>query len=431
LTKDHKLIFLILLLTAAAILRFDGAGGTDASASYVACRLVFTGESTHLYAYDPVWYNLVSDPAWDHVVQTMGFPPNMLLSPFVQTPLWPYVLQPLCATTSFVLFNHIFAAVLALCFVGLIWLTGRYWAPRFFTPLWVLVMAALWLRADPLREAMLLTQTHAIFLLLAVLAVLCAQRGRPWLAGALLACAAVVKITPAALMVYWLVTGKRKAAFSCAVSLVVLTALTVVLLGHDVSLAYLHSMTRVSNILLISPGNESLAAWWLGRYHPESFRILPLPTAMKLLAYGLILLCALLGGYADRRREGLPTSRPQPKSHDSRNPPYGAVLVLLGASILTPIAWDHYMVLLVVPLILLLDDALRRRSYGPVLFFAAIYLLANSKLLLRQLQHLHLPALRLPHSGFYAAVLAMAALFLLGRWRERQIPSSRPSVWVR
>ena len=134
-----------------------------------------------------------------------------------------------------------------------------------------------------------------------------------------------------------------------------LLAVTVIAAGREVVVNYLHSMSRISNMLLLSENNQSLAAWWLGHYYPSpeimGFRSLKLPFAMKLLCSCLVVLTAMVGGYCDRRLATI----------SARIPPYGAIFALLGGTIFAPIAWSHYYVLLVVPLILMLDYGLRRR----------------------------------------------------------------------
>lgn len=405
-------VVFILVLLVMALGAVNGSSGTDLTASYVSCRLVLAHQTSHLYAYDPAFFNLVPDALWRQIARANGVPATTLLSPFVQTPLWPWALQPLCRATSFVTFNFIFRVLLATCFAGLIWLTGRYATTRFLAPSWVFVMAAVWVRSDPMREAMLLTQTHVIFLLLSVAAILWARSGRPVLAGILLAVAAAVKITPGVIVVYWLITRRNKAALSFVLCSVGLFLLTVIVTGREATTDYLHSMARVSNVLLLSGNNQSLTAWWMGSIYPKAqtltFRSFPLPATLKALCLGLIVLSAVVGGYFDRRLAALNASIP----------PYGAIFSLLGAMVFTPIAWTHYSLLLVVPLILLLDDSLRQRSYAVLVLLASIFILVNSESILRYVRYLHLPTPDLVRGPFYAGILAMAAMILLLRRQE-------------
>ncbi len=323
------------------------------------------------------------------------------------------MLQPAYASMQFSTFNDIFRVILAVCFAALIWLTGRYWTRRFFEPQWVLLVAVLWVRADPIRDAMELTQTHVIFVLLSVLAILLARSNRPVGAGILLAVAAAVKITPGVLLIYWLLTKQRKAALSFVLASATLFVAPTFLTGPATMVGYLHSMARVSNILLLAKGNQSMAAWWMGllysKNQPLTFHPLHLPTTLKLVCSSLVVLSALLGSYLDRQREA-PPGEPAV--------PYGAIFTLLGATVFTPIAWSHYYLILVIPLILMLDEYLRHRSYPLICLFVFIVALANSPNLLRHAGYLHLPVPDLVRGQFYAGVLAMAALYLLYRRKK-------------
>lgn len=405
-TRSLWLIALILALFSAAVLTLDSSSGTDLTASYVSCRLIQSGQASHLYAYDASSYNGLSDPAWHKIAEADGAP---VVVPFVQTPLWPYLLQPLCGRTRFPSFNLIFRIILCVCMAALIWITGYFWAPRFFKPLWVGLFVLAWLRADPLREAVELTQTHMIFLLLAFVAVLWARLGRPMWAGISLAAAAAVKITPGAMIVYWLMTKQRRAVVSFVVCSIVLVALTVLATGRTTTMDYVHSMSRVSNILLISGSNQSLAAWWMGDFRMKTavlgFQPLLLPAALKISCLGLVVAATVIGGFCDRR---LAIRKPG-------TPPFGAVFALLGATVFTPIAWAHYYLILMVPLMLLLDAYLEHRSYAALLLAGAIFALVNSRLLIRHAGYMHLPAPDIVWGPFYAGILAMGSMLLMYR----------------
>ena len=409
LTRSSLMIALILTLFSGAVIALDSSSGTDLTPSYIGCRLVQSGQESHLYAHDSSSFNTLSDPVWLAIAQSSGVPQSTIVVPFVQTPLWPYILQPLCGITNFPNFNLIFRLVFCFCLAALIWITGRCWAPRFFKPLWVLIFVAAWLRAEPLREAVELTQTHIIFLLLAFLAVLWARSGQSVMAGISLALAAAVKITPGAIVIYWLMTKKRKAAQSFVFVSMAIFGVTLLALGRAITTDYMHSMSRVSNILLLAAGNQSFAAWLMGNFFYKKqafgFHIYPLPLALKVVCYALVVASTIVGGLCDRRLAQLKTGLA----------PFGAVFALLGATVFTPIAWAHYYVILVVPMILLLDEFLFRRSYVVLSLVGAIFFLSNARLFLRHLGSVHLPMPEIVRGQFYAGMIAMAGMMLLYR----------------
>jgi hypothetical protein len=205
----------------------------------------------------------------------------------------------------------------------------------------------------------------------------------------------------------------------CFASLLVFT---VAAAGREAVVGYFHTMSRISNILLLSENNQSFAAWWLGHSYPSpasiGFRTLPLPRVMKSLCLALVILTAIIGGYCDRRLASV----------NSSIPPYGAVFALLGATVFSPIAWSHYYIFLIVPIILLIDDSFRNRSYPLLLLPASIFFLANSTVLLRQLQRLHFPAVEIVRGQFYAGILALIGMLLMYHRRRMEVVRARASA---
>lgn len=415
----YAAIALVMAVFVGLVLRFDRGSGTDLTASYISCRLMVQGQPAHLYSANSVDFNEVSDPLWQQIARDRGIPSTTVLSAFVQTPLWPYVLKPLCGPLRFGPFQALFAVLAAVGFAALLWLAAALWAPRCFTPLWMAVMALLWLRADPLRDAMQLTQTHIFFLLLTLAAIVLAQRGRPALAGVLLASACIVKITPGLLVIYWLLRGYYKAAFSFILSLLGLTLLTVVLTGPHVFGAYLHSMKSMGDVLLLSRNNQSFAAWWAGFSLPAasglSFHIYRLPAALKVLSLLLAVASTCLGAWCDRH---LP--------RDSRTVPYGALLAIVGATLFTPIAWTHYFIFLAVPCILLLDRWLETGAWPLAAVIAIVFVLMDVPWLARHAAYLHLHFPDIVRGDFYAGLVCLVALAWLSVRPQLSTPGSEP-----
>ncbi len=303
--------------------------------------------------------------------------------------------------------------VLVLSFAGMLWVTGRYWTPHLFHPLWMAGVCLL-VPLEPFQYSVVLTQTHVPFILMALLAVLLARKGFPLWAGVLLALAAAVKITPGLLAVYWLVTRRYKAFISFVITSLALFALTVALTGTQTVAAWLHSMSRVSNVLLLAWNNDSFAAWVMQSHYAAAEKgrwlSLPLPHGVKLLSLALLLSSAILGGYLDRRTA--PRGEGQP--------PYGAILTLIGATLFTPIAWTHYFALLIVPIMLALDEHLRRRT--PVLVGTVGLLVALNTYDFVYLHgsHLRTALPYLARTEFYAGLIAMVLLVYLPMRRLRE-----------
>ena len=410
--RTFQVALLLTLFAFAGAWQFWQAVGEDLSSSYVGCRILAAGEGAHLYAHDPVWFNVVRDPVWNSIAAKANFAPLNLLHPYVQAPLWAYSLQPLCTRTNFHTFCHLFVLLAMLCTAGTLWLVARYWIPVLFHPAWIFLLCVALSFADPFRYAMFLTQTHILYIFLTVLALVLAQKERPLWAGLTLALAAFVKITPGFLLIYWLLSRRYKASFSFVGFSVLLVALTLLLTGPALFLAYLHELSGVSNVLLVAFNNQSLAAWWMGRHYPASdlfdWRIHPLAPLVKRVSLSLSVLCGVLGGMMDRN---------QPQS-GTTYPPYGALLTTVGCTMFASIAWSHYYILLIIPIMFLLGAMYKGQpvlwgGLAMILYALNLYPVAYGSIL-----HLH-KIHSIARSEFYSGVVCLLVLVLL-RWLQSE-----------
>ena len=400
-------IFLVLLIFSIASISRLSFHGEDLSSSYFSCRVAAAHESNHLYAHDPVHFDQVNDPVWSRLAVGTGFVGT--LHPYVQTPLWAYALRPACTSMSFIAFNKFFLVLTLICFSASIWIAALAWAPRLAHPGWITLLCTVLYTTTPFRSAMYLTQTHIIFILLAITALLSARK-YPVLAGLLLALAAVVKITPAFLAIYWLLVRRNKAALSFAIWSAALVVLSLAVCGPVVMLAYLRSLAQTSNMLLLSSNNDSFAAWWMGHFYPRSelhsWTSHTLPHAVKYLSLALALGLTVVGGLMDRGRTGSW---------------FGAVLAIMAATVFTPLAWSHYFVLLLLPAMMMLNESLRERSWALLTIIGLILVLNLDAGLLHGRLHLD----RLPdRAQFYAGLLSMAGLLLLYQ-RHKDVHSAQ------
>ncbi len=410
-TRAWGITVVLLVFLAAGLTRYIHGTGDDLSASYIGCRLVATGQVGHLYAHDPENFSAIgNDTAWSEAAALGKF--SGVLHPYVQTPLWAYALQPLCSRTSFPAFNGIFVGLTLLCFAGCVLLIARFWAPGLFHPL-AIGVCLLWLWCSvPFQYAMFLTQTHVIFLLMICSSLVLAERRQPLAAGLLLACATAVKITPGVFVVYWLLTRRWKAAASMAAWSAALWGATIFTAGPRLAAEYRATLNAVSHVLLVSQNNQSFAAWWMSRFYaPDEvfdYQVFPLPHAIQLVGIALMLGCTILGGLIDRRRASAP--------------PIGAMMTLVAATIFAPIAWTHYFVILLGPLMILAQQSWRLRSWtlaGLALAIAAL----NLQPFAGDVQNGDIGSLALVRGHFLAGVLALIAL-AIAAWLGRSTAST-------
>ena len=252
------LLLLLLAFLVGCVIWAPPRKGDDLSSSYIGCRLLASGKSQGLYDHDSQSFERVDSLTWTREAEQAGF--TGVLHPYVQTPAWAEILRPVCTHMTFRQFRAGFFFLDILAIAVTLLLVAVFWAPRFTTPVALGAVAIAVLFSEPLRYSIFLVQTHPLFLLLTVLALILAERGYPAAGGTCLAIAAAVKLTPGYLLFYWL--GKRQwkaALWLCAVSAAMILA-TVALTGPALFLTYLSTLARISNTLLISYNNQSLAA---------------------------------------------------------------------------------------------------------------------------------------------------------------------------
>ncbi len=383
-------VSLLVAFTLAGTIHYTTDRGGDLGPSYVACRLMVSHETEHLYAYDPKDFSEVGpDAAWERIAAEGHL--TGMLHPYVQTPLWASALAPLCARTSFKSFARVFALLEMASFAGILWLVGRYWTPELLNPCVVGLILLLLYLSIPFRFAMLMLQTHVLFLFMIVASLLLAERRRTVSAGLLLACAAAVKLTPGFLVVYWLLQRRWRAAASMAAWSAVLWLTTLIVDGRALVAAYTANLRRISETLLITDLNQSYASWVIGRGYPAEelahLHSYPLPGWVKWTGTGLMFVCLVMGGLLDRRKNKVPL---------------GAMIALVGAMLFSPIAWSHYFVLLMVPLMLLVHENLTIRSAW-MLAGVGFVIALNCSLV-------DMPALgrfRVLHGSFYSGLVCL------------------------
>lgn len=405
------MVLLLVLFAVGGFLRHLSVIGEDLSSSYMGCKLLAVGAQDHLYSHDPDLFNEVGDPLWNAIALQSGFSKTGLLHPYVQTPLWAYLLTPACKRVDFPAFNKSFMALGMCCFAGMIWLVVRHWTPKIFHPGWVLLILVCLYISEPFKYALFLNQTHILFLFLSVAAIICARGSHPVWAGIFLAAAAAIKITPGFLILYWLFARQWKAALSGVLSSIVLAIVTIMVCGAELMRAFLNNLTYVSNVLLVPFNNQSFAATILDHRYPVDlfvWQIYKLPAGVKLISLLATLVFTIIGGLWDRRaNEG--------------TPPYGAVMAMLSATLFAPIAWTHYFVILVIPVMLLLDRAREERLPALALLAFSVFLLNVYPVSIGSVHQVN-TAVSIVRSQFYATALSMVGLGLMyARARRREL----------
>ena len=418
-SSQQQRLFILLLLALFVVVGawwYWNADGEDLGSSFVGCRLLAAGRADALFNYDPDNFaGIGPGHIWQDFSKAGGF--NGFIHPYVQTPLWGWGLKPLCTHVQWAWFNHLFVVLVMLCFAATVWLIARYWAPSLFRPLAIAVVLVGLFFAQPFQYAMFLTQTHALFFFLSVASLILAERERPVSAGFLLACAAAVKVTPGFLVIYWLLTRRWKAAVSMVAWSLAITVATVVIVGPHLFGVYLADLHRISRVLLVAENNQSFAAWWMGHFHPEDdvfdVDIFDLPTVLRWLSTALMIAFVAAGGWIDRQRMSLRREVARVQV------PIGATMAMVAVTVFAPIAWTHYSVILVAPVMVIVEEARRLRSWGVGAWAVAIAAL-NYRPIATDIIAMDLGRFALLRGQFYAAVLCLGAVIWIWWERRRQ-----------
>ena len=170
---------------------------------------------------------------------------------------------------------------------------------------------------------------------------------RPWLAGVLLGAASAMKLFPALLVLYFALRGRWKVVTAGVMTIAGLTALTAMVLGLDAYRSYIVTVLPEIQWFRAGWSNDSLWGFWSRLFDPalehERDRSLTEPLFYSpALARGLSLLSsaavvAILAWEVRRDATG-------------RRCDVTFALAVIAMLLISPICWDHYLLLLLVPL---------------------------------------------------------------------------------
>jgi hypothetical protein len=209
---------------------------------------------------------------------------------------------------------------------------------------WLLMLCALVLVCNPFRQQVNQAQLNMVLLALIVGAWACDRQERPGWAGVLVGMATAVKLFPGFLLVYFLLRGRWKAVFAGAASFAVCTALTVLVVGVGTYEDYYRE---------VLPQVVNFRDWWINASLPGLFsklfdgrsgHVIPLWHQPELVTIGSAVCAVGLVGVLFAAIRGSRTREEQDLT-------FGLALVTM--LLVAPITWDHYYLLLLVPLALL------------------------------------------------------------------------------
>jgi alpha-1,2-mannosyltransferase len=217
------------------------------------------------------------------------------------------------------------------------------------SPWSVLPLLTILLICNVLRQQFNQGQLNAVLLLLLVGCWAADRSGRPWLAGALLGAAAAVKLFPALLLLYYAWRREWRVVAAAAAAGVALTALTAAAFGPDCFRAYVTEVMPEVGRFRYGWLNASFTGWWGKLFDPGIGFYTPLWDAPAVARAGALACSALAVGV-------LLALSGRGRGRDADDLSFALALSTL--TLVSPISWDHYFLLLL-PAVLILIKRLQ------------------------------------------------------------------------
>ena len=325
---------------------------TDFCQEWTSARNWFEGRPVYLSLRESI---PLSREGWNHagpLLYNAHPPASVLLS---------LPLGRLDYETALVTWNVVSLAILASC----VWLLTD---PRILGlgTWYVLPVSVMLLTSNSLAQDINHGQWNSALLLLLTMAWLAARTGRAGIGGLLIGLAAAIKLFPAFLALYFLVRRQGRGLAGIAVGFVSLNAITVAVLGWQCFPDYVTHVLPTLDQFRDWWVNASLAGFWCKLFDARSGYVIPVwqnpPLAKAGIFLSSALVCGLCGWKIFRARE-----------HSQQDVAFG--VCMLAMMLVSPITWDHYFLLLLLPMAIFWVHAGNSRKRWVLL--AAVLLLAT------------------------------------------------------
>lgn len=282
------------------------------------------------------------------------------------------------------------AFVEAVALVAVIEITARAWAGRFLSPLWAAAALAAAILTAPVWWGVGLGQIQLLMLAAIVFALADRTGDRPLARGIALALPVAIKPFPGLLALHLLIERRTGVVAWFALGTIGLAGLGVVVGGAGAFAAYLAALRELSGNVIVGIYNQSFVA-----------SVVPTRSGVVAVAQNnwsavattfsmvLAVASALAGGLMARKpgRQG-----------------EGACCSLVGVTMFAPLAWDHYYVVLIPAVMVLMQRPRPWRVLASGAIFALSLLPVSAFQSWSATPHLTFRPL------FLASLIALAAL---------------------
>ena len=195
---------------------------------------------------------------------------------------------------------------------------------------------------DPLYQQLAQGQLNFLLLFLITLAWVADRHGRIGWAGVALGLAAGLKLYPAFLFAYFLFGGRRRALLTGGIAFFAVNGLALALLGIAEFQTYIREVVPSLSNYRSSWENLSVTGFWLRIFDPQPHEhVIPLvakPLVAKVLVFASQVVITMVVAWRAWSA----------KSVAARDGAFATAVA--GMVLVSPIAWTHYFVLLVMPI---------------------------------------------------------------------------------
>jgi len=278
----------------------------------------------------------------DGIVEVNGHPPTSIW--------WALPLARLDYRTAFFIWD-LTSLALVIASVGLI---GRELGVDKFGFALIAKGVALALLCNPLRQLLAQGQFGGVLLLLLTLGWIADRRDRRIFAGICVGLAAAIKLYPALIIGYWLISGRWSRVGAAVVTGVGVVAATVGVMGFESIETYVRDVMPGMKQWYDSGLNLSLTGFWHRLFHGPNSVFIPLAADERIAKLGVaVSSLAVLGiwgaiVYRTRRAQ----QRDQAEPEQACRTDHAWTVTIAAMTLISPLTWDHSLVVLALPLAL-------------------------------------------------------------------------------
>ncbi|ARE42138.1 putative conserved integral membrane protein [Rhodovulum sp. P5] len=403
------------LWSAVVLHRVWGNWADDLAAVYMAGHMIATGRPELVYVVSADSFVNTTPKVWQADLQALGAGKQPAF-PYIYPPLWAVLVAPLTKIMGPLAFFNLAATILIPMLGFGVWLAWRLVRRAVAIPFWQWgLFSALLLQTGVIPAfALDLMQPQIAVAVLCLLAVERMAYGRDRAAGLALAVATALKLTPAALLLIFLIERRWRAIAAFALATAGFCGGNLLLVSPALNAAFLDTLSTIRGTMVLSGVNFSANSALYGLFYATGLippndsamtnALVHNPPALIGLISKTALLALLAASLAAARRIAA-----------AWRPVFLLFQLTLLLGLFGPFSWAHYFLLqvLLAPAMLALPNPALRLS----LAFATLCF--GSVVALVKLQNLPLP-------GITAASVAVGTLLLLGLVVTRMAARTSP-----